>query len=93
MKTLEDLRGNLPQNKAAKMLGISKSYLSLLEKGKRRMYLDIAEKLGEVYGVRLEEVLGAYRVCRESILIRRMNSTNQKKTRNIPIEKRHSGKE
>ncbi|HBV95548.1 MAG: hypothetical protein JL50_09665 [Peptococcaceae bacterium BICA1-7] len=88
MKTLEDLRGNLPQNKAAKMLGISKSYLSLLEKGKRRMYLEIAEKLGEVYGVGLEEVLCAYRVCRESILIKRINSnTSQKKTMNIPSGK------
>ncbi|MFZ5642572.1 MAG: helix-turn-helix transcriptional regulator [Bacillota bacterium] len=78
MKTLEDLRGEIPQNKAAKMLGISKSYLSLLEKGKRRMSLDIAEKLGEVYGVSLNEVLRAYKVCRKSILIKKMNRNNSK---------------
>lgn len=68
MKTLEELRGDIPQTKAAEMLGISKSYLSLLEKGKRRMSLDIAEKMGKIYGVSVEEVLYAYKVCRASTL-------------------------
>ena len=79
VKTLGELRGNMLQNKAAEMLGISKSYLSLLEKGKRRMSLDIAEKLVQVYGVRVDEVLDAYKVCRKSTLVEKRKAKIRRK--------------
>jgi transcriptional regulator with XRE-family HTH domain len=80
VKTLGELRGNMLQNKAAEMLGISKSYLSLLEKGKRRMSLDIAEKLVQVYGVRVDEVLDAYKVCRKSTLVEKRKAKIRRKS-------------
>jgi len=66
--TLEKLRGDMPQFKAAESLRISKSYLSLLESGKRRISLDLAGKMAELYGVTLEDVLYAYKVCKMSTL-------------------------
>lgn len=64
--TLKNLRGELSLTKAAELAGISKSYLSLLENGKRRMTLDLAEKLGNTYGVSVVAILHAYKVCRLS---------------------------
>ena len=37
--TLENLRGKMTQVEAAKKLGISKGYLSLIENGKRRLFI------------------------------------------------------
>ncbi|MCL5058770.1 MAG: helix-turn-helix domain-containing protein [Actinobacteria bacterium] len=64
MATLENLRGEKSQKSVAQLVGISKSYLSLLENGRRRMSLDIAEKLSKVYGVTMDDVLKAYKRCR-----------------------------
>ncbi|HBV98069.1 MAG: hypothetical protein JL50_00820 [Peptococcaceae bacterium BICA1-7] len=64
MATLENLRGDKSQKSVAQLVGISKSYLSLLENGRRRMSLDIAEKLSKVYGVTMDDVLKAYKRCR-----------------------------
>jgi len=66
LKTLADVRGDMPLTTVADMVGISKSYLSLLENGKRRMSLDMAEKLGNIYGVSVDVILHAYKVCRLS---------------------------
>lgn len=63
---LEELRGDISQAEAAEKLGISKSYLSLIENGKRRMSLDMAEKMAKLYGVTVAEILNAYKVCRMS---------------------------
>lgn len=63
MRTLAQLRGNKSQSDIAKTLGISKCYLSLLENGKRRMSLDIAQKLASIYGVTIDEIYNAYKVC------------------------------
>ena len=59
---LSRLRGNLSQSEVARRLNISKSYLSLIESGKRRLSLDLAEKMAEEYGVNIEVVLHAYKV-------------------------------
>jgi len=64
MATLENLRGDKSQKSVAQLVGISKSYLSLLENGRRRMSLDIAEKLSKVYEVTMDDVLKAYKRCR-----------------------------
>ncbi|WP_034630125.1 helix-turn-helix transcriptional regulator [Desulfotruncus alcoholivorax] len=64
--TLAELRGDRHLAAIAEIVGISKSYLSLLENGKRRIFLDIAEKLGLIYGVSIDEILCAYKVCRMS---------------------------
>ncbi len=65
---LSVLRVNISQKKVAKSLGISKSYLSLLENGKRRMSLDLASEMANLYGVTVEEILKAYNVCKESTI-------------------------
>ncbi len=66
MKTLEELRGDRSLTRVAEEIGISKSYLSLLEKGKRKMSLDIAGGLSNAYGVSVDTILLAYKVCRKS---------------------------
>ncbi|WP_072917083.1 helix-turn-helix domain-containing protein [Desulforamulus aeronauticus] len=66
MKSLRDLRGNRTLKEVAATIGISKSYLSLIEKGERRMSLDIAEKLSSVYKVGVDVILHAYRIYRPS---------------------------
>ena len=59
---LSQLRGKLSQSEVARRLNISKSYLSLIESGKRRLSLDLAEKMAEEYEVNIEVVLHAYKV-------------------------------
>lgn len=44
-------RSGLTQETAAHMLGVSQSYLSLLEKGKRRVTAKLAHKAAQLYGL------------------------------------------
>lgn len=64
--TLKKLRGNVPLVEVALQLGISKSYLSLIENGNRRMSLEIASKLSRLYCISIDEIYLAYQVCRMS---------------------------
>lgn len=64
MVTLSQLRGNLTLSEAAKHLGISKSYLSLLENGKRRLNVDIAKNMASLYKVDIRQVIEAYINCK-----------------------------
>lgn len=68
MATLRDLRekNNLTQEEVARKLGISVSYYSLLENGKRRISLDIARGISQVLRCSLDDVFCAYKVCRTS---------------------------
>ncbi len=47
----------LSQEKLAKMAGIDRSYLSLLESGQRRPTLDVALRLAHSLGCRLTDLL------------------------------------
>ncbi len=64
METLVQLRGKMTQAEVAKKLNISKSYLSLIEKGKRRLSLELANEMAKLYGVTLEKIYCAYDVNR-----------------------------
>jgi len=64
--SLSQLRGNMPLSEAAFKLGISKSYLSLIENGKRRLSLELAEKMSKLYKVSIDAILRAYKVYRMS---------------------------
>jgi len=78
LKEIRELKG-FSQEEVASDLGISVSYLSLLENGKRRMSIENAQKLANKLGVTLEKIFFAYNVCRMS--------TTQKNHKNH-IEKR-----
>jgi len=66
MSTLKDLRGERDQEQIAKAAGISASYLSLIESGKRRISLELATSLANAYGVSINKVIAAYNHCRTS---------------------------
>lgn len=67
-KTLKQLRedAGVKQEEMATLLGISASYYSLLENGRRRMSLEMASKISKRIGVSMETVWSAYDVCRKS---------------------------
>ena len=56
-KRLRKIRGewNLTLAEAAAKMGVSESYLSLLENNKRRVNIEILEKLGACYNLKLRE--------------------------------------
>jgi len=56
-KRLRDIRGEwkLSLSEASAKMGVSESYLSLLENNKRRVNIEILEKLGSCYDMKLHE--------------------------------------
>ena len=56
-KRLRDIRGEwkLSLSEASAKMGVSESYLSLLENNKRRVNIEILEKLGACYNMKLHE--------------------------------------
>lgn len=66
--TLKDLRdkSRMTQEQVAQELGISVSYYSLLENGKRRLSLDLAKNLAQILRCSLDDIFYAYKVCNTS---------------------------
>lgn len=58
---LRDLRGEraMPQGEAARRLGVSPAYLSLIEKGKRQLQLPLLFRALELYGVAMEDFMSS----------------------------------
>lgn len=54
---LIETRGERPSKEVAAALGISKSYYSLIEAGKRRMSVEILAKVSKVLDISTEEAL------------------------------------
>lgn len=53
---LRRLRGLIPQWEVARAVGIDQSFLSLLEKGRRRPSDEVAKRLARFYEVSVEEL-------------------------------------
>ncbi len=62
LKELREKRGHSLSDVAVK-LGVDRSYVSYLEHGKRRMTLELAGKLAEVYGVDVNKIAD---LCKEA---------------------------
>ena len=72
METLKDLRENksLTQEQAAKILDVTKEYLSMLERGKRNPSDKMKERMCDLYNCKIEQIFSA---CRGTRLLRNKN--------------------
>ena len=72
METLKELRENksLTQEQAAKILDVTKEYLSMLERGKRNPSDKMKERMCDLYNCKIEQIFSA---CRGTRLLRNKN--------------------
>lgn len=58
IKTLQDIRKNkkMTQEEASELLGITKEYLSMLERGDRNPSDKLKRKMSEIYKVKLVDI-------------------------------------
>jgi transcriptional regulator with XRE-family HTH domain len=61
METLKELRMKYSLAKAAELLGVSPSALSLYESGKRNLSAEMIEKMASLYSVDENTIHAAYR--------------------------------
>ncbi len=72
METLKELRENksLTQEQAAKILDVTKEYLSMLEREKRNPSDKMKERMCNLYNCKIEQIFSA---CRGTRLLRKKN--------------------
>ena len=72
METLRELRENksLTQEQAAKILDVTKEYLSMLERGKRNPSDKMKERMCDLYNCKIEQIFSA---CRGTRILRNKN--------------------
>ena len=72
METLKELRENksLTQEQAAKILDVTKEYLSMLERGKRNPSDKMKERMCDLYNCKIEQIFSA---CRGTRILRNKN--------------------
>ncbi len=73
METLKELRENksLTQEQAAKILDVTKEYLSMLERGKRNPSDKMKERMCDLYNCKIEQIFLA---CRGNVNVKRENN-------------------